>query len=619
MRLATKVSAFYLAATAALVVVLTAVTLLAFRSYSLTSATAHAQTAAEIVRVHLTEAMLLGTIGERARFLERLRDVQNLRNVYVMRSHLVDEQFGKTRKGEREPDPVEAAVLRTGAPHFETVETLTESYFRATIPYIATAHGTPNCLQCHQVAEGSVLGAITVTIDLNILRQHAIVTVMAIVLVIALFAVSLLWLLNRLLRPVTQTADEIAEVVHQGVEGRFTQRIHPRSNDETGRIAREVNRLLDAIDRALTQINEQIARVAGWRQRHNNQLQAGVDAVATLAAIAHFKQSIEEDREVAEIYRRILYLSRERFAVPETTLLEPHNGAIRVIGDEGRPLTHCCPGCVAAIAESPELCRAYRTEHLVDGLSDPTVCTAQAVTPERPDWGYLCFPIRFSGAVGAIVQWRLPRAAGETALVRAEAFERYLKEAAPVLESKRLMAELKESALRDPLTGLRNRRFLEESVELLIARTLREQRHLTIMMIDIDYFKQVNDTFGHDAGDAVIRFVAKLLLESVRSSDWVIRFGGEEFLVILVDTPADAAVTVADKIRVKLEASAIPLPDGTTIQKTLSVGIADFPSDSDAFWRAVKYADVALYHAKATGRNRVVRFTPELWQENGKY
>ncbi|WP_438438115.1 GGDEF domain-containing protein [Hydrogenophilus thermoluteolus] len=138
------------------------------------------------------------------------------------------------------------------------------------------------------------------------------------------------------------------------------------------------------------------------------------------------------------------------------------------------------------------------------------MCTAQAVTPERPDWGYLCFPIRFSGAVGAIVQWRLPRAQqGETALVGAEAFERYLKEAAPVLESKRLMAELKESALRDPLTGLRNRRFLEESVELLIARTLREQRHLTIMMIDIDYFKQVNDTFGHDAGDAVIRFVAK--------------------------------------------------------------------------------------------------------------
>ncbi|BBD77718.1 GGDEF domain-containing protein [Hydrogenophilus thermoluteolus] len=619
MRLATKVSAFYLAATATLVLVLAAVALIAFRAFSLTAATAHAQTAAEIVRVHLTEAMLLGTIGERQRFLDRLRDVQNLRSARIVRAPLVDRQFGKNRQGEREPDAIEQRVLETGKSYFETVETLTESYFRATIPYVASAYGIPNCLQCHQVAEGSVLGAITVTIDLNVLRQHAILTIAAIVAIIALFAVSLLWLLNRLLRPITVTADEITEVVHGGVEGRFDRRIAARSSDETGRIAREVNRLLDAISQALAQINEPIARVFGWRHQHDNQLQAAVHAVRTMAAIAHFKQTIEEDREISEIYRRLYRLSRDTSAVAEVSLLECRNDEMHAIGDDGMAQTRCCPGCDPAIAASPELCRAYRTEHWVDGLTDPSLCAAQAVTTHHPDWGYLCFPIRFSGQVGAVLQWRLPRAQQREALKGAEQFQRYLTEAAPVLESKRLLAQLKESALRDPMTGLRNRRFLEESIDLLVSQTLRNQRHLAVMMVDIDFFKVVNDTYGHDAGDAVVRFIAKLLQESVRTSDWVIRYGGEEFLVVLVDTAAEAAIAVAEKIRSQLEKSAIPLPQGQTIQKTLSVGVADFPGDGDAFWQVVKYADVALYHAKETGRNRVVRFTPELWHEKEQY
>jgi len=122
--------------------------------------TAHAQTATETVRVHLTEAMVVGTIGERERSLDRLRDVQNLRSVRIVRSPVVDEQFGKHRQGEREPDPVEQQVLTNGKPYSEPIDNLTESYFRATIPYIANARATPNCLQCHHVPEGSVLGAI---------------------------------------------------------------------------------------------------------------------------------------------------------------------------------------------------------------------------------------------------------------------------------------------------------------------------------------------------------------------------------------------------------------------------------------------------------------------------
>ncbi len=615
MRLATKISAFYLAASGALVVVLAAIALIAFRAFSLTAATAHAQTLADSVRVSLTEMMILGTIGERQRYLERLRDVPHLRHVAVVRSPLVDEQFGTARRGEREPDPIERQVLTSGQPHFATEETATEVFFRATIPYVARPDGTVNCLQCHQVPEGSVLGAITVTLSLDALRTHALLTVGGIVLAVGIFAVSLLWLLNRLLQPVTTTAQVITEVVHEGVEGRFDRRIEARSNDETGTIASEVNRLVEAIAQALTAITEQIALVTGRRQLAKNQLHAVVDAVTTMAAITHFKQAIEEDRTPAEIYQRIAHLAQSRFAIPEVALLEVRGQEIVALGSDGVTLEPCCSGCDPAIHTTPELCRAVRTGHLVEGVSDPLLCTAQRVTPHHPDWGYCCFPILFSGQVGAVIQWRTPRSDPQQIINAAEEFRLFVNEAAPVLESKRLMAQLRESALRDPLTGLRNRRFLEESVELLIAQTLRNRSHLAVLMVDIDYFKIVNDTYGHDAGDTVIRFVAKLLQETVRASDWVVRFGGEEFLVVLVDTPAEAALPVAEKIRSRLETAEIALPTGETIRKTLSIGVADFPADADGFWQVVKFADVALYHAKESGRNRVVRFTPDLWQE----
>jgi len=619
MCLATKISAFYLGASLLLVVALAAIALIAFRYFSLTAAENHARTAAEIVRVHLTESMLLGTIGERQRFLERLREVPNLKRAVVIRSPLVDQQFGKNRKGEAEPDEIEQQVLATGRPFFTLIENLAQSEFRATIPYVATTRGTPNCLTCHQVAEGSVLGAITVQIGLEALRLQAVVTVAGIVLAIAGFSVFLLWWLHILLRPVTVTAEEIAAVVHEGVEGRFERRILTRSRDEMGWISEEINRLLGAIEGSLSEIGQQIAMVTRWRARERNQLKGAVEAVSTMAAVAHFKQAIEEDRTTAEIYQRIYRLSETGFNVTEMALLEVKDkGVIPIAADGTTPLS-CCSACDPGIAEEPLRCRAIRTGHVVDGVTDPTLCEAQRVTTTRPEAGYLCFPILFSGKVGVVVQWIVSHRAPEEWQRAAERFQLYLDEAAPVLETKHLMAKLKENTIRDPLTGLHNRRFLEESIDALTAQTLRRSSHLAVLMADIDYFKMVNDTYGHDAGDKVIQHVASILKGRTRSCDWIFRYGGEEFLLILPDCTAQEAIIVAERIRQAMEAQPVVLPDGTEITKTLSIGVADFPEDATGFWQVVKFADIALYHAKETGRNQVVRFTPALWTDQSKY
>lgn len=146
----------------------------------------------------------------------------------------------------------------------------------------------------------------------------------------------------------------------------------------------------------------------------------------------------------------------------------------------------------------------------------------------------------------------------------------------------------------------------------------RKRSHAAILMLDLDYFKMVNDTYGHDAGDAVLKALSTLLKQSVRASDLVIRYGGEEFLIILIDTVGDAAVKVADNIRCAVENLKVQV-SGIVLQKTISIGIADFPTDSETFWQAVKFADVALYQAKERGRNRVIRFAPEMWSDSKTY
>jgi diguanylate cyclase (GGDEF)-like protein len=177
-----------------------------------------------------------------------------------------------------------------------------------------------------------------------------------------------------------------------------------------------------------------------------------------------------------------------------------------------------------------------------------------------------------------------------------------------------LQTRLAEASLRDPVTGLYGRRYLQEFADKIVAGALRRRRKVAVVMCDLDHFKAVNDTHGHDAGDAVLRETAALITRSVRAADIVVRFGGEEFLVVLLDVAEGDAVRVADKLRDRVGSSRIALPRGV-VTPTVSAGVSEFPSDSDDLWTCIKYADVALYRAKALGRNRVVRFTPDLGDE----
>ena len=170
--------------------------------------------------------------------------------------------------------------------------------------------------------------------------------------------------------------------------------------------------------------------------------------------------------------------------------------------------------------------------------------------------------------------------------------------------------ELQELAYYDPLTGLPNRRFFFEHASLIFEEVKRYEKPLSLLVMDIDHFKKINDTYGHDAGDLVLKTFADVIRGIVRKSDICARFGGEEFVVLLPNTDLEGAGVLAERIRAAVSKN--PVEHGSiVIVFTVSIGISQYRKGMQSIDELIKEADIALYRAKEGGRNRVEVFIPD--------
>jgi two-component system, cell cycle response regulator len=197
--------------------------------------------------------------------------------------------------------------------------------------------------------------------------------------------------------------------------------------------------------------------------------------------------------------------------------------------------------------------------------------------------------------------------------VRAHTFTEYhrnfmdtlLNQVAMVVNNSMLHRRIQDMARTDGLTGLFNHRTFMEKLSEECKRLDRDPRPFSILLVDIDFFKKVNDTYGHPVGDIALARVAGVLKEVVRGSDFVARYGGEEFAVGMVETDSRGAQQMAERVRTIMEKTTIAARGAITFKITLSIGVASFPSDSKDLGKIVNMADEALYHAKRSGRNKV--------------
>ena len=166
-----------------------------------------------------------------------------------------------------------------------------------------------------------------------------------------------------------------------------------------------------------------------------------------------------------------------------------------------------------------------------------------------------------------------------------------------------LNAQLTDESTHDKLTGLYDRGYFDMALERETRRAARYNRPLALAMADIDHFKRVNDTFGHPMGDLALQHVAGLLLGAVRATDYVCRYGGEEFAILLPETDLSQALAMAERTRSSIEAR--PVNVGTPVSMTICLGVTAYPDHAADGPTLVAQADAALYAAKAAGRNRV--------------
>ena len=169
-----------------------------------------------------------------------------------------------------------------------------------------------------------------------------------------------------------------------------------------------------------------------------------------------------------------------------------------------------------------------------------------------------------------------------------------------------LQETLKQQVIRDPLTGLLNRRVFQEELQIAVARADRKEHSITILIIDIDKFKRINDTYGHAAGDQVLENFGKLLHQQTRKYDLAARLGGEEFLVLMNDADLETGMKRAEELRGLIENMESEF-EGNSIYITVSIGAAEYPSSSDSIQDVMRKADQALYRAKYKGRNQTAR------------
>lgn len=248
-------------------------------------------------------------------------------------------------------------------------------------------------------------------------------------------------------------------------------------------------------------------------------------------------------------------------------------------------------------------CWALRLGRSHEHTRDTDLCCAHLAGEAAKH--HICIPMVTQGAVIGMISVQVNNSAEEQAGLQRELVTALAEQVSLALSNVRLREALQAQSIIDPLTDLYNRRLLEEALKRELTRSSQTNKPLSVFMLDVDHFKRLNDTFGHDAGDAVLKAVAHATKTAVRKADIVCRYGGEEIIVVLPECAAGMAMARAEAIRREIEAIKVSHGGREIANVTASFGVATHPvcgPDEDALVRA---ADAALYVAKRRGRNNV--------------
>ncbi|NOR58708.1 MAG: diguanylate cyclase [Sulfurimonas sp.] len=581
-----------------------------FRDYSIKSAIDKSKMTATIVKDGLTAHMVNGIMDKRAYFLNQISANNDaVKSLWLVRSENVIKQYGEGLNDETVRDAIDKKVLDTGETVREIIESSNDITLRVTIPYKATTNGgDTNCLTCHNVKRGDTLGAISMEFDISDMRTSGMLTILKIFGINMLFLVIVLFLLNHYVTPYMRLFSNLQNGIKKAYSGDFTHKFETTVGGDAKSIVDQMNTLFSKMQETFGDIKYNLATfIPQGCVSSADPLHEAKTIINELSDVYKFKKTIELDASKSEVYTRIIDILKLKynlkcFALYETNNVTHERKLFFATDDEALI-------CQEKVNKDAGECRAYRTKSVTISSEFPNLC--QACLSEKQN--YVCIPFTINNDVSLTISIT-GESENEVEEITSHitSIKHYFEAAKPVIESQILMEKLKDTSLRDGMTGLYNRRFLEEVIDKIMHQATRSKETYSVLMLDVDFFKMVNDTYGHDVGDRVIVEIGKVLKENIREADLAIRYGGEEFVVMLHNASDEGTQEVAKKIHSAFGALSFDVGTGETLRKTMSIGIAKFPEDGDTIWKCIKFADTALYVAKTTGRNKIVNYEAEM-------
>jgi diguanylate cyclase (GGDEF)-like protein/PAS domain S-box-containing protein len=510
------------------------------REAAIAQARDFAQSVNQVTLVGLTAMMITGMSAQRNVFLDQIEHANSVDSLHVVRGDAVIAQYGPGNARERAGDDLERQALANGAPVFEVRQAHGHEVLKAVMPAIASHDFLGrNCLGCHNVGEGTVLGAVSLEIDLE--HANAVVAQfrrgllgVALLLFVALALLTWLALGRWLARPLEALAHNLDDIARG--DANLAHRLPASGRDEIAHASAAFNRVLEKAadllrsERIASDVFEHALEgmlVAGRDGRiiKVNPAFTGTTGYTAEEAVGRNPRMLQSGRQDAEFYRRFW--------------------------------------------------QALNTH----GQWQGEIWNRRKNGEVYPEWLNIIAVLDEQGLV-----------------------EHYVAIFSDITERKRQESLITYQAHHDALTGLPNRTLFRDRVEQALSISRRhDHQDAAVMFLDLDRFKLVNDTFGHDVGDLLLREVARRLRGAVRESDTVARLGGDEFTVLLPELAgAEGAAAVADKI---LEATREPCHiAGHELFITTSIGIALYPRDGTDVDSLMKRADEAMYRVKAQGR-----------------
>lgn len=585
---------------------ITADTIYNFRKYGIKTIEDKAHAVAKTIEHSLTSQMVSGVIDDRELFLGQLKDIPNIDKIWLSRGQKVIDMYGVGFNNEMPKDDIDLEVLKTGETKKVINENLfSKSFYRITIPYKATNIGQIDCMSCHTNAqEGDTLGAISIELSIDDSKQMGIKTATDTILIALVLMVIITIILNFIISPFLTLFDSIKKVMNKAQQGDYSHRIKNAKGAEAKDVSLWINGLLEKLEITLEAIDSKIAIFLSENQKvsHTDHLINVKNTIERLSDIYKFRKTIEYDETVQDVYKRLAQVLRIKLQIDDFNFFEANtlNGEIEAV--------HIEKNIRCDIFNTG--CRADKTNKTIDSTQFKDICPSCTSCDEI---NYFCIPYSISNELDLIISI-YTKTHAQTLKVREiiPYIQDYVDAAKTVLVSKKLMQILEINAQTDALTQLKNRKYLEDIIPKISSQAKRSETSYGILLLDIDYFKMINDTYGHDVGDNAIKIVANTLLENIRESDIAIRFGGEEFMILLYNCDEKSIMDIAEKIRTSFSKKEIPTSGTATIQKTMSIGISMFPTHSNTLQECIKFADIALYKAKNSGRNKTIKYEESL-------